>query len=54
MRFEVTEGQLWADRYSVGQVKVIEIRQIQEMADFPSDVQEAAAGFTELQRRAAG
>jgi hypothetical protein len=28
---------------------VIEIRRVQEMSDFPADVQEAAAGLTELQ-----
>jgi hypothetical protein len=30
----------------------IEIRQVQEMADFPPDVQAAAAGFEELQKQA--
>src|ERR1700752_4003727 len=34
--------------------EVIGLRQAQEMADFPADVQEAAAGFTELRRRSAG
>jgi hypothetical protein len=29
---------------------VIEIRQVQEMSDFPADVQKAAAGFTEMQK----
>ena len=28
---------------------MIEIRQVQEFADFPADVQEAAAGFPEMQ-----
>jgi len=28
---------------------VIEIRQVQEMSDFPADVREAAAGLTEMQ-----
>ena len=28
--------------------EIIEIRQVQEMADFPPDVQEAAAGFDDL------
>ena len=27
----------------------VEVRQVQEMADFPADVQEAAAGFEEMQ-----
>ena len=33
--------------------ETIEIRQVQEMSDFPTDVQEAARGFSELQGRAA-
>jgi hypothetical protein len=28
---------------------VIEVRQMQEFSDFPPDVQEAAAGFSEMQ-----
>jgi hypothetical protein len=28
---------------------VIELRQVQEMSEFPADVQKAAAGFPELQ-----
>ena len=39
----------WAKRCPASSNEVIEIRQVQEMADFPADVQEAAAGFTELQ-----
>jgi len=31
--------------------EIIEIRQVQEMSDFPADVQEAAAGFNELQAK---
>jgi hypothetical protein len=31
---------------------VIEVRQVQEFSDFPADVQEAAAGFTEMQAHA--
>ncbi|TAM68032.1 MAG: YciI family protein, partial [Microbacteriaceae bacterium] len=30
---------------------VIEVRQVQEFSDFPADVQEAAAGFPEMQAR---
>jgi hypothetical protein len=30
---------------------MIEIRQVQEMADFPEDVKQAAAGFEEMQRK---
>src|SRR5712672_4670251 len=38
----------WAKKCPGGDNEVIEIRQVQEMEDFPADVQEAAAGFTEL------
>jgi hypothetical protein len=43
----------WAKRCPASNNEIIEIRQVQEMADFPPDVQEAAAGFTELQARKA-
>ena len=33
--------------------EVIEVRQVQEMSDFPPDVQKAAAGFSEMQHRKA-
>lgn len=39
----------WASRCPAGPNEVIEVRQVQEMSDFPADVQEAAAGFNELQ-----
>jgi len=39
----------WACRCPGSEEFVIEIRQVQEMADFPPDVQQAAAGFPELQ-----
>ena len=29
--------------------EIIEVRQVQELADFPDDVREAAAGFSEMQ-----
>ena len=32
--------------------EIIEIRQVQEMSDFPDDVKEAAAGFAEMQTQA--
>ena len=41
----------WASRCPAGDNEVIELRQVQEMSDFPADVQEAAAGFPELQRQ---
>ncbi len=41
----------WARRCPASSNETIEIRQVQEMADFPADIQEAAAGFAELQGR---
>jgi hypothetical protein len=38
----------WAKRCPASSNEIIEIRQVQEIADFPPDLQEAAAGFTEL------
>jgi hypothetical protein len=40
----------WASRCPGSENEVIEIRQVQEMSDFPADVQKAAAGFEELQK----
>jgi hypothetical protein len=40
----------WATRAPMSDNEIIEVRQVQEMADFPADVQ-AAAGFEELQGR---
>src|ERR1700754_4600255 len=42
----------WAKRCPGGPNEVIEIRQVQEMADFPADVQKAAAGLEQLQKSA--
>ena len=42
----------WASRCPGSENEVIEIRQVQEMADFPPDVQRAAAGFDQLQKQA--
>ena len=42
----------WASRCPAGENEVIEIRQVQEMTDFPPDVQKAAAGFEEMQAAA--
>jgi hypothetical protein len=39
----------WASRCPASANEVIEIRQIQEMTDFPEEVQKAAEGFTEMQ-----
>jgi hypothetical protein len=40
----------WAKRCPAGENEVIEIREVQEMSDFPADVQKAATGFTEMQK----
>jgi hypothetical protein len=42
----------WASKCPAGDNEVIEIRQVQEMEDFPADVQKAAEGFAEMQPRA--
>jgi hypothetical protein len=39
----------WASRCPASENEVIEIRQVQEISDFPADVREAAANFPELQ-----
>ena len=39
----------WASRCPGSENEVIEVRQVQEMSDFPPDVQKAAAGFSEMQ-----
>jgi hypothetical protein len=43
------EAIAWAKRCPAAPNEVIEIRQVQEMADFPPEVQQAAAGFEEMQ-----
>ncbi|HET8625259.1 MAG TPA: YciI family protein [Gemmatimonadales bacterium] len=44
----------WAKRCPASPNEVIEVRQVQEMSDFPPDVQAAAAGFPELQGKRPG
>ena len=39
----------WARRAPMSPNEIIEVRQVQEMDDFPADVQKAAAGFNEMQ-----
>ncbi len=39
----------WASRCPASSNEIIEIRQVQEFSDFPADVQQAAAGFPEMQ-----
>jgi len=43
------EAIAWAKRCPASNNEIIEIRQVQEMADFSPEVQEAAAGFDQLQ-----
>jgi hypothetical protein len=43
----------WASKAPMPDGDVIEIRQVQEMSDFPADVKEAAAGFPELKAQSA-
>jgi hypothetical protein len=40
----------WAKRAPMSANEIIEVRQVQEMSDFPPDVQAAAAGFEEMQK----
>jgi hypothetical protein len=40
----------WARKCPASNNETIELRQVQEMADFPADIQEVAAGFSELQQ----
>jgi len=42
----------WAKRCPGSENETIELRQVQEFADFPTDVQEAASGFKEMQEQA--
>jgi hypothetical protein len=41
----------WAKRCPASDNEVIEVRQVQEMEDFPADVQKAAAKFSKMQER---
>ena len=45
------EAIAWASRCPASENETIEVRQVQEMEDFPPDVQKAAEGFTEMQKR---
>jgi hypothetical protein len=46
------EAIAWAKRCPASNNEIIEIRQVQEMADFTPEIQQAAAGFAKLQRGA--
>ena len=39
----------WASRCPASDNEVIEVRQVQELTDFPADIQKAAAGFEDMQ-----
>ncbi|AET91827.1 DGPFAETKE family protein [Burkholderia sp. YI23] len=41
----------WAKRCPASDNEMIEVRQVMEMDDFPPDVQQAAAGFEEMQKK---
>ena len=45
------EASAWAKRCPVAGKAVIEVRRMQEMEDLPADVQQAMAGFIELQKQ---
>jgi hypothetical protein len=47
------EAIAWASKCPASENEIIEIRQVQEMADFSPEVQEAAAGFAELKAETA-
>jgi hypothetical protein len=46
------EAIAWASKCPASENEIIEIRQVQEMGDFSEELQEAAAGFPELQSKA--
>jgi len=43
------EAIAWASRCPASENEVIEVRQVQELEDFPPDVQAAAAGLRAMQ-----
>ena len=47
------EAIAWASKCPASENEIIEIRQVQEMADFSPDVREAAAGLAEMQGKTA-
>ena len=42
----------WASRVPGSENEIVEVRQVQEMSDFPEDVQQAASGFAEMREEA--
>ena len=45
------EAIVWASRCPASENEIIEIRQVQEMSEFPAEVQDQAARLSELPRR---
>lgn len=45
------EAVQWAMRCPAGENEIVEVRQVQELDDFPPDVQAVASGLRELQGR---
>ena len=45
------EAVQWATRCPGSENEIIEVRQVQEMEDFPADVQAAAEGFQKMQSK---
>ena len=41
----------WASRCPASDNEMIEVRQVHEFSEFPADVQKAAAGFLEMQKK---
>ncbi|MEA2824728.1 MAG: hypothetical protein QOF03_1210 [Alphaproteobacteria bacterium] len=41
----------WAKRIPGSENETVEVRQVQEMSDFPAEVQKAAAGLPEMKRK---
>ena len=48
------EAIAWATKCPASDNEIIEIRQVQEMSDFSEEIQQAAAGFDQLQRGSRG
>lgn len=46
------EAIAWASRCPASDDETIEVRQVQEMGDFPAEMQADIAGFEEMQRKA--
>ena len=42
----------WAKRVPGSENEIVEVRQVQEMSDFPPDVRKAAEGFEQMQKKA--